>query len=218
MRVNCRNNHAVAIGNNEVQDMDSFFYLGATLDKIEGSDADIKRRLSLDRAAFAFLHKIWKSPKYSTRTKLRIFNTNVIAVLLCSEMWRKTVADEGKLDTFQRKCLRKILKIHWPQNISTVQLYERAKATPLYLSLSRHHTEEVKVDRSCTAEGSMWQHQNCTDLGTWDRRKRGRPRNTWRRSVEKEREELGWESWRAAENEARDGQGCRTMLNGLKRP
>ena len=95
MRVNCGNNFAVVKGNNEVEDVDSSMYLGATLDKIGGNEADIKRRLFLARAAFAFLHKIWKSPKYSTRTKLLIFKTNVIAVLLySSEMWRSTVADE----------------------------------------------------------------------------------------------------------------------------
>ena len=205
MRVNCRNNNAVVIGNNEVEDVDSFIYLGATLDKFGGTEADIKRRLSLARAAFASLHKIWKSPKYSTRTKLRIFNTNVIAVLLySSEMWRTTVADEGKLDTFQRKCLRKILKIHWPEKISNVQLYERAKATPLSLIiklrrwkwighvLRREARDNIKIALTWAPEG---------------RRKRGRPRNTWRRTVEKEREELGWESWRTAENEARDRQG-----------
>ena len=39
-----------------------------------------------------------------------------------------------------------------------------------------------------------------------------------RRTVEKEREELGWESWRAAENEARGRQGWRAMLNSLMLP
>ena len=119
MRVNCRNNNAVVIDNNEVEDVDSFVYLGATLDKTGGTEADIKRRLALARAAFASLHRIWKTTKYSRHTKLQIFNTSVIAVLLySSEMWRTTVADDGKLDTFQRKCLRRILRIHWPEKIT----------------------------------------------------------------------------------------------------
>ena len=45
------------------------------------------------------------------------------------------MAKEGELDTFQRKCLRKILKIHWPEKISNVQFYERAKAMPLSLTI-----------------------------------------------------------------------------------
>ena len=76
MKVNFGNNNAVVIGSNEVEDLDSFINLGATLDKIGGTEADIERRLSpAARAAFASLHKIWTSPKYSTRPKLWIFNT-----------------------------------------------------------------------------------------------------------------------------------------------
>ena len=97
MRVNCRNINAVVIDNNEVEKVDSFIYLGTTLDKTGGTEADISRRLPIARAAFASVYKIWKSPKYSTRTKLRISNINVIAMLMySSEMWKTTVADEGK--------------------------------------------------------------------------------------------------------------------------
>ena len=216
MRVNYMNNNAEVIGNNEVEDVvGSFIYLGATHDKIGGIEADIKRRLSLARVAFASLHKIWKSPKYSTRTKLQIFNTSVIAVLLySSEMWRTAAADEGKLDTFQRKCLRKILKIHWPEKDLQCTPLRKSKATPLSLTiklrrwkwichvLRREACDNIKIALIWAPEG-------------W--RKRERPRNTWRRTVEKDREELGWESWRAAENEARDRQGWRSMLNGLMR-
>ena len=41
---------------------------------------------------------------------------------------------------------------------------------------------------------------------TWTpegKRKRGRPKETWR-TAEKERDEMGWQSWRAAEEVAMD--------------
>ena len=41
---------------------------------------------------------------------------------------------------------------------------------------------------------------------TWKpegKRKRGRPREAWRRTAEKERNEMGWPSWRAAEEGSR---------------
>ena len=97
------------------------------------TEVDIKRRLSLARAAFASLQKIWKSPKYSTPTKLRVFNTNVIAVLLySSEMWRTTMADEGKPDTFQRKCLLNILEnsLAW-KDLQCTALWKSKRYVPL---------------------------------------------------------------------------------------
>ena len=44
MRVNCRNKNAVVIDNIEVEDVNSFTYLGAILNKTGGTDADIRRR------------------------------------------------------------------------------------------------------------------------------------------------------------------------------
>lgn len=214
--MNCKSNDAVVIQNKEVEDIESFVYLGATLDKTGGTETDIKRRLALARNAFSSLCQVWKSAKYSTKTKLRIFNSNVIAVLLyCAEMWRTTEKDDEKLDTFHRKCLRRIMKIHWPEKVSNKDLYERTQSTPLSVTikirrwrwlghvLRREAQNNSKVALTWTPEG---------------RRKRGRPRNTWRRTVEKERQELGWETWRSAELAAKDKAGWRKILSGLMRP
>ena len=56
---------------------------------------------------------------------------------------------------------------------------------------------------------------------TWapeGKRRRGRPRETWRRTVEKERNQLGWHSWGAAVASAADRDGWRNLLAGLKSP
>jgi hypothetical protein len=47
---------------------------------------------------------------------------------------------------------------------------------------------------------------------------RGRPKNTWRRTVEKEREELGWRSGRKGQVVASDRRKLRSLLDGLMRP
>ena len=85
-------------------------YLGAVLDKQGDTEANIKRRLALAISAFATLQPLWESTKYTSKTKLRIFNTIVVAVLLYgAEMWRSTAAAHmKKLDAFHRKCMRKI--------------------------------------------------------------------------------------------------------------
>ena len=53
---------------------------------------------------------------------------------------------------------------------------------------------------------------------TWtpeDKRKRGRPKETWRRTAEKERDEMGWQSWRAAEEIATDRPRWRDLRLAL---
>ena len=52
---------------------------------------------------------------------------NVRAVLLYGcESWRMTKGDEAKLDTFQHKCLRRLLKIYWPMHVSNEEVRRRA--------------------------------------------------------------------------------------------
>ena len=56
---------------------------------------------------------------------------------------------------------------------------------------------------------------------TWapeGKRRRGRPRMTRRRSAEREREEMGWQSWRAATTSAKDLEGWKAFLYSFKCP
>lgn len=65
-----------------MEDVESFTYLGDILDKKGEATEDIKHRICLARNAFAMLSPLWKSTKYSRRTKIRVFNSNVMSVLL----------------------------------------------------------------------------------------------------------------------------------------
>ena len=63
-----------------MEDVEAFTYFGAVLDKQGGTEGDIKRRLALVKNVFARPKPLCIST--SSRTKMRIFNTNVMAVLL----------------------------------------------------------------------------------------------------------------------------------------
>ena len=191
-------------------------YNGAMLDKQGGTATDIKRRLALARNAFSTLQPLWKSSKYSFKTKLRIFNTNVVAVLLYgAETWRTNVADMNKLDAFHRKCMRKILKVFWPNQITNEELYHQTNTQPLSVTIKirrwRWIGHVLRRDGNNIARTAL----NWAPEG---KSRRGRPRVTWRRSVERQREEMGWKSWAGAAAAARDREGWRAVLNGLKRP
>ena len=64
-------------------------------------------------------------------TRIRIFKTFIESVFLYnSELWTLTKAQEQLIDTIQRKFLRKILDIHWPEVISNEDLYNRTNIKP----------------------------------------------------------------------------------------
>ena len=73
-----------------------------------GSDEYIKSRLGKARAAYSKLRKIWKSSQLKLKTKLKIFKSNVIAVLLYGcETWGMTKRDATTQDEFLHKNLRR---------------------------------------------------------------------------------------------------------------
>ena len=117
MMMSCNNaaGREVQVDGEELETVSKFVYLRGTVTQEGGSDEDIKSRFGKARAAFSKLRNIWKSSQLKLKTKLKIFKSNVVAVLLYGcETWRMTKRDATKLDVFLHKSLRRIMKICWP--------------------------------------------------------------------------------------------------------
>ena len=80
----------ITVGGGEpIQEVESFVYLGSIMDKKGGTDQDITARTT-----FVMLKTLWASQQIGEKTKLRIFNSNVISVLLYGcETWRYLAYD-----------------------------------------------------------------------------------------------------------------------------
>ena len=101
LRMSHRSTDYIRIEGEEVEHVESFVYLDSVLDKLGGAAADIKGRLALARNAFTRIQNIWRSGRFSQKTKLGVLNSNFLSVLLYgAEMWRVTAADLNKLDVF----------------------------------------------------------------------------------------------------------------------
>jgi len=96
----------------QLEEVSTFTYLGSVVNELGGRGADIKARMSKARNAFVSLGKVWKYRSITTKTKCRLFNSNVKSMLLYGcETWKLTKAPLNKLQTFVNTCLRKILRI-----------------------------------------------------------------------------------------------------------
>ena len=115
------------LGDNALENVNSLTYLGSILDKKGGVAADIRSRFGKARQNFGRLRPVWKSPKLKTKTKLRIFNSNVKSVLLYgSETWCLTKENGNRIQTFINSCLRSILGVHYPERIRNEDLWQRS--------------------------------------------------------------------------------------------
>jgi hypothetical protein len=119
-------NETPCIHSETTERVTQFAYLGSIMDDTGSIEADTTAHTQKAQTAFSVLNKIWYSTAYSTQTKLRIFNTNVKAVLLYGcETWKNSEIITAKLQVFINKFLRKILRIFWPDQITNKELWKR---------------------------------------------------------------------------------------------
>ena len=124
LKINTQQNNNLNIDNINIEQTNSFVYLGSIVNELGGTDEDIKRRVGLARHAFVQLKPIWRSSSISAKTKLRLFNSNVKSVLLYgSETWRVTETATAKIQTFINRCLRQILHIQCFDKIENHKLW-----------------------------------------------------------------------------------------------
>ena len=80
-------------------------------------------------------------------------------------------------------------------------------------------SEEVKLRRWKMIGHIRQDHNNdCNIALTWapeGKRRKGRPKTTWRRTVEKERQEGGWKSWSEVRTAAADREKWKHSVEAL---
>nr|KAG5696904.1 hypothetical protein BaRGS_015868 [Batillaria attramentaria] len=212
MKINTTTNTPVTVGGEPIREVESFVYLGSVVDGQGGTDRDVTARIGKARAAMVMLKNVWASKVISIRTKLRIFNSNVKSVLLYGcETWRTTKTMQQKIQTFLNTCLRRIFNIRWPEKIRNEELWERAGQEPVAKQILWRkwgwigHTLR-KPASSTTRQALTWNPQG--------KRKRGRPRNSWRRDTEAELCKQGT-NWTGVAKLAQNRVRWRRVVDGL---
>lgn len=201
MRMNNKKRDAVKIEEDDIDDVNEFAYLGAIVSKEGGGEREMNSRINKARVAFTKLSKIWRSKQYGRKTKIKLYKTLVRPVLLYGcETWKMNKSDENRLDSFQYQCLKKALQIFWPNIISMDELNKYTQTARISQEVKRRRWNWI---------GHVLRKPNdhhCTIALTWrpeGKRKVGRPKTTWRRTVERERKQGGWKTWNEARESAR---------------
>ena len=126
LRINSKSSTRIDIAGRQLNEVEKYTYLGATVSNKGGGAEDIHNRICKSRVAFMKLKQIWNSRKLTLRTKIKLYKSLVMSVLLYgSETWKMNEQDNKKLDTFNFTCLRRILQIRWPYVISNEELLSK---------------------------------------------------------------------------------------------
>lgn len=144
------------------------------------STSDIKHRIILANSAFQTYSKIWlQGPKIPLKRKLLVYEAQVVSVLMYNcGCWSAPQKVTSKLDTSQRRHLRRICNIFWPKGrISNMELYRRCETVPI--------TERVRKSRWTLLGHILRMEDNCPPVlairfaitaAEQYRGRRGRPR------------------------------------------
>ena len=206
----------VTIEGEPLEEFKDFKYLGSYISSDSNIDKEVSTRIGLAAQAFKKLNNIWKSRTLSTKTKLRIYQSNVRSTLpYASETWRTNKTLESKLRGFEGRCLRRILKVRWQEKVCNEEIWRRTGMNNIVL-------EEVKR-RRWTWLGHvlrMKKGRHPLEALSWappGKRHRGRPLGTWRRTIEDEMETAG-KTWNELRWLAQDRSEWKKFVGALCSP
>ena len=107
--------------------MSTFAYLRSGINCEESYTADIICRIGKARSGFITMRAIWASNQYNRGTKVRLYKSNVVSVLMYgTECWNVNKRDSDRLNALHNRCLRRILKILWSKIVTNVELHRQA--------------------------------------------------------------------------------------------
>ena len=120
---------------------------------------------------------------------MKLFQALILPICLyASETWKISVKTRKRLDAFQQRCLRKILKITYRDRITNDEVYRLTSTMPLSQIVE---TRRMKYAGHILRMSSDRDQKVAMKWRPEGRRKRGRPKLTWRRTFEQDLERRG---------------------------
>lgn len=82
MKINAQSEEHITLGGTDIETVPDFVYRGSKITTDGDSIADVLAQIFKATGAYADLRNIWRSAKISINTKMRIFKSKVLGVLL----------------------------------------------------------------------------------------------------------------------------------------
>ena len=97
-----------------VETVSDFSFLGSKITADGDCSHEIKRRLVLGRKVVSNLDSIFKSRDITLPTKVRLVKAMVFRVVMYGcESWTVKKAERHRIDAFELRCWRRLLRVSW---------------------------------------------------------------------------------------------------------
>ena len=127
---------------------DSFTYLGSAVTNTNSSDLEIERCVQSAAKAFGALQKcLWSCHDVKLCTKIKVYNTAILPVLLYStETMTLYQHHLRQVTRTQLQHLQAILHIKWQERVPDVEVLKKGRNSQCR---SHHYCNTVEMGRSC---------------------------------------------------------------------
>ena len=210
MKIRPEQHHPTLIMQQNVDYVEKFPYLGSYMSSDGDSEPDVRARIGKAASIFQRLRSIWSSTTINLNVKLRLYSAIVIpTTMYACGTWKRTAMIAHMLDVFHRRCLRAILGIRWRDHVTNEEVMRRAEMERLqYIVTTRRgkmagHVFRLQIVRPA--------HTTMYCVPEDGRRRKGRPKKTWRSSFKEDLEEMGV-SWHGARRIASDRDRWRLLV------
>jgi len=162
-------------------------YLGCLIHCTGESTPEIKHRVSITRDCMMALGRNICRSHIPVGAKLCLYNSCILPIFLYgTETWAVTATAAKTFDSLDQRCLRRILKIHWTQRIANNEVRSRTQQSLLSNAVRSRHLRFF--GHICRADPnqdhSRALYASTTGLPKHWRRRPGRRRQTWLRTIE----------------------------------
>ena len=144
---------------------------------------------------------------------MKLYNACVIPVFMYGlETWQLTEKQEKKLDVFDQRCLRRVLKVRWQQHVTNETIKERARQEALSVKVGRArlrwfgHINRMNNNR-IAKQTTEWRPRE-------GKRRTGRQRMSWKTTVERDLQKV-ISTWVEARRQAQNRKGWKELCARL---
>uniref|UniRef100_H3B2Y3 Reverse transcriptase domain-containing protein n=1 Tax=Latimeria chalumnae TaxID=7897 RepID=H3B2Y3_LATCH len=115
---------SITIGEQQLETVSHFKYLGSIVREDGKCEQDIKTRLGMARTTLRKMKTLWKNQNISTQTKIRL----LVATYGC-ESWTLTKTLMKKIESCEMVSYRRAMKIPWTVKLTNEEVLQRAHET-----------------------------------------------------------------------------------------
>ena len=172
----------IKIGEEEIDRVKQFKYLGSIKTEDAYCSTDIRARIGMAKQRMTELNNIWRDENININLKLRLLRCLVWTVMVYgSEGWTLRKQDETRLESAEMWMYRRLLRVKWQDKRTNDSILKE-------LNVQRQILNEVKK-RKMTYFGHTCRNKKCTLMkeciqGSLEGlRKRGRPRTSYLENI-----------------------------------